>query len=89
MKKVYQDGTNLLKIHNGNFFTNLHTCPKLGLLQTCLFNLNEPEQHSKILNKYKQTRIILKINKRKRTKLSSARIVYTPILKYKKIALIS
>ena len=33
MKKVYQDGTNLLKVHNGNSFANLHTCPKLGLLQ--------------------------------------------------------
>ena len=33
MKKVYQDGTNLFKVHNGNSFVNLHTCPKLELLQ--------------------------------------------------------
>ena len=33
MKKVYQDGTNLLKVHNDNFFANLHACLKLGLLQ--------------------------------------------------------
>ena len=33
MKKVYQNGTNLLKFHNGNSFANLHTRPKLGLLQ--------------------------------------------------------
>ena len=32
-KKVYQDGTNLLKIQHGNSFANLYTCPKLGLLQ--------------------------------------------------------
>ena len=32
MKKIYQDGTNLLKVHNGNSLANLHACLKLGLL---------------------------------------------------------
>ena len=33
MLEDYQGCTNLRKVHNGNSFTNLHTCPKLGSLQ--------------------------------------------------------
>ena len=41
MKKVYQYGTNLLKVHNGNSFANLHPGLKLGLLHHQLqLNLN-------------------------------------------------
>ena len=39
MKKVYQDDTNLLKVHNEKSFANLHTCPKLGLLHTLCLRL--------------------------------------------------
>ena len=33
MEKIYQDGTNLLEIHYGNSFVNLHARLKLELLQ--------------------------------------------------------
>ena len=34
--KDYQNGTNLLKVHNGNSFANLHVRLKLELLQILL-----------------------------------------------------
>ena len=39
MKKIYQDGITLLKIHNSNSFAKLHTCPKLRLLQFWFSNV--------------------------------------------------
>ena len=33
-RKDYQNGTNLLKVHNGNSFANLHVRLKLELLQS-------------------------------------------------------
>ena len=40
--KDYQNGTNLLKVHNGNSFANLHARLKLELLQSLLLKKIRP-----------------------------------------------